>query len=244
MGIVTATVRPAIADHDAMVAAIVATYRDASPEDIAAGVAWYPTAGRMVAAIADSAPIAGHGTVPQHRVAFALAALSPRNPWRWNVADAYAFTHAAAAVLSGEPDNGPPAATTFGSNRAAAWRALGIMGATMGDPWASAAPKVRAFVSAILGDAHAVVVDVWAIRVATGGALDAVRPGEYGRVAAAYQDAAAIVGIAPRDVQAITWLVAQRAGLGSNRRSDHTLAFKRGTPAIVRSWFDQDGGAS
>lgn len=223
--------RATLPEHDAMVAAIVATYRAATPAQVAAGVRWYPTAGRMVAAIADSAEL------PQHRVAYALAALSPRNPWRWNVADAYAYAHAAAAVLAGAPDDGPPSATTFGVNRANAWRMLVREDLRI---WTSAAPKVRAFVEAILGDTAAVVVDVWAIRVATAGAMERVPNGRYANVAAAYQDAARILGVAPRDAQAVTWIVAQTTGVGSNRRGRHDETFKRGTPDAVRALFAED----
>lgn len=218
----TRRVRPEVADHAAMVATIVDAYSVASAADRAAGADWYPTAGRMVAAIADSAGL------PQHRVAFALAALSPRNPWRWNVADAYVYAHAFAAGAEVIP-----AATTFGANQRAAWRALdGRV-----NPWIGAADKVSAFVAAILGDHDRVVVDVWAIRVATGGALDRVLPGEYALVASAYQDAAVIVGASPSTVQAVTWIAAQRAGLGSNRRGDHAATFKRGTPPAVVALF-------
>ena len=85
-----------------MIAAILATYREASEDQRSAGAAWYPTAGRMVSAIADSAGL------PAVRVAFAMAALSPRNPWRWNVADAYRYAHAAAGVVGGTADEGRP----------------------------------------------------------------------------------------------------------------------------------------
>lgn len=220
----TATIRPDVADHERMVGEVCAVFARAGRADRAAGGDWYPTAGRMVGAIASSSGIA------EHRVAHALAALSPRNPWRWNVADAYAYAHAAAA------GDGRPSATTFESNRRAAWSALLEPGA----PWASAAPKVRAFVAAILGDLHSVVVDVWAVRVATGGRLSNVRPAEYARVAAAYQSAAQVLGIAPRDLQAITWIVAQREGLGSARRSNHAASFKRGTPDAVRLLFNPE----
>jgi hypothetical protein len=205
-----------IAAHADMVAAIVETYRRASDADIRAGHGWYPTAGRMVGAIALSAhadPV---------RVAYALAALSPRNPWRWNVADCYRYAHAAAS----DPTGDIPSATTFRTNQRRAWDSLT---GPSPDAWVGAAFKVRAFVAAIMGDPYAVVVDVWAVRVATRGAVGEVRPSQYAAVAAAYTDAAAILGAMPRDVQAVTWLVAQRDGLGSHRRGDHAATFKRDT---------------
>jgi hypothetical protein len=208
-----------------MVAAIVETYGRATEAQTAAGRDWYPTAGRMCQTIADSAGVA------QYSVALALAALSPRNPWKWNVADCYAFAHAA-----GDPAGEmPTTATTFVDNRERAWYALRHGEAA----WKSAAPKVRAFVSAVTGNPLSVVVDVWAIRIATRGALDTVRGHEYGPVAAAYEDAARMLHIMPRDLQAITWVVAEAEGLGSKRRGRHGETFKRGTaPAVVAMFME------
>lgn len=218
-----ATLRANVSDHAAMVAAIIETYGRADDAQRVAGRAWYGTAGRMVRSIAADT------RTDAERVALALAALSPRNPWRWNVADAYAFATAAR-------DGGAmPAATTFMVNRERAWSALrdGAAG------WQTRAPKVRAFVAAILGDHGAVVVDTWAVRVATRGILAEVRDAEYDHVAAAYRDAAAMVGETPAAVQAITWIVAQSEGLASSRRGRHDETFKRGTAPAVIALFEE-----
>jgi hypothetical protein len=205
---------------DAMIDEIVATYERATPGQKAAGTSWYPDARSIVDVISAASGI------DSHRVTHALAALSPRNPWAWNVADAYAFAMAAAC---GDP--GPPLATTYSKNRVNAWDALTGDGA----PWTTAAPKVRAFVRAIMGGTDSVVVDVWAVRVATGGLRSEVRNvGDYRAIATAYSEAARILGVAPRDLQAITWLVASEAGLGSKRKSKIGLTCKRGTPAFLR----------
>lgn len=201
-------------DHDVMVAAILAVYDRATPAQVSDGRAWYPLAGRVVAAIGDAV-----GINPT-RVAYALSALSPRNPWRWNVADAYAF---AAARAEGRT---MPTATTFRRNQLNAWQALGQDAA----PWATAAPKVNAFVAAILGDSSAVVVDTWAYRVALNTRPKGVRGKEYGPIAEAYMAAAKLRNEAPAHMQAITWLVAQTEGLASHRRGRHDLAWKSGTP--------------
>ena len=205
---------------DAMIDEIIVTYERATPGQRAAGTSWYPDARSIVDVISAASGI------DSHRVTHALAALSPRNPWRWNVADAYAFAMAAACR-----DEAIPSATTYTKNRAIAWNALTGDGA----PWTTAAPKVRAFVRAIMGDTHSVVVDVWAVRVATGGLRSEVRnAGDYRAIATAYSEAARILGIAPRDLQAITWLVASEAGLGSKRRAKIGMTCKRGTPAFLR----------
>lgn len=199
-----------------------AIYALATDADRAAGAAWYPTAYRMADAIAATTG------APTDRVAAAIAALSPRNPWRWNVQDAAAF---AVAAATGAP---MPTATTFRSNAVRAWQFL--TGAT---DWRSSALKVRSFVANICGDPNAVTVDVWAVRVATNGAESEVRTdAHYRAIAGAYQAVAAELGIAPRDLQAITWLVAERIGLGSARKGrGHAVNFKRGTFPWVAALF-------
>lgn len=207
-------------DHGDMVANILLYRRSATDAQVQAGTGWYPLAGTIVAAIADQTG------VPKERVAFALSALSPRNPWRWNVADAYAY-----ASARGEGRLQPTGATTFKRNQARAWQALD----TGLDPWKGSALKVRAFVSAIMGDHSVVVVDTWAVRVATGGSKSRVaNDREYLAVEAAYRHAAVLLGEEPSIVQAITWLVAQTEGLATMRRGRHDLSFKAGTPEFVK----------
>lgn len=204
--------------HEDMVANIHAYYVSATTYQLTEGRQWYKVAGRVVGAIAD------YTGLPRSRVAHALAALSPRNPWRWNVFDAYSF---ASAIAEGRT---MPTATTFKRNWQAAWRALNGE-----DAWTTSAPKVRNFVAAILGDGAAVVVDTWAVRVATGGALDTVRnDADYLRIAEAYRKVASMTGELPCELQAITWLVAQSEGLASHRRGRHDLAYKAGTPDFIR----------
>lgn len=218
----TAVLRANVAEHADMVAAVIETYGRTTPESRAAGRAWYPTAGRMVRSIALDT------LTPAERVAGALAALSPRNPWRWNVADAYVFATAYAA----NPHGPIPCATTFSVNRGNAWLALA------GD--SPRGIKVRAFVAAILGDHGAVVIDTWAVRIATRGALRDVRDAEYGPIVEAYRDAAAMVGETPAALQAMTWLVAQSEGMASSRRGRHDETFKRGTPERVIAMFESE----
>lgn len=199
--------------HEAMVENIIAMYMKATPEQRHDGGAWYHHAERIIRRLSDVT-----GTDP-HRFAHALAALSPRNPWKWNVQDAYAF---ASAANAGDPM--PGSATTFKRNQANAWAAL----TNGGDPWKSAAMKVRAFVEACTGNTTAIVVDVWAYRVAT---MDFDRKGspnkgQYKAIVAAYMEAAWTLGIPPSHLQAITWLVL---------RTDAGIArpYKKGTAEIV-----------
>lgn len=204
-------------NHRDMVANIADTYARASQAQRESGRRWYPTAKTVVTAIAEAT---GMNDV---RVCYALAALSPRNPWRWNVADAYSYAEARAQGRS------MPRATTFKRNQLKAWQALG----QDGQPWSTSAPKVTAFVAAIMGVEDAVVVDVWAYRVATTTTTKAVSTKAYRAVEAAYAEAAELAGETPRDMQAITWLVAQTEGLATHRTGRHDLTFKAGTAALV-----------
>jgi len=205
-------------DHDDMVANILHYRHSATPEQEEAGIRWYPAAHRIVAAIADATGIS------DIRVCYALAALSPRNPWRWNVADAYAYASARAEGRT------MPKATTFKRCQLTAWQAL----ASDGQPWSTAAPKVNAFVRCIMGDVLEVVVDTWAVRVASGGQFSTVANDKaYAKVARAYVAAAELLGELPRDVQAITWIVAQTEGLATLRKGRHDLTFKAGTDPLV-----------
>lgn len=197
----------------------------ATDADIAAGREWYPSAGRLAAVIANRT---GHAP---DRIAAAIAALSPRNPWAWNVQDAAAL----AEYVAGRGDL--PKVTTFGANRD---RAIAFLRGAA--DWSSAALKVRSFVANICGDVDAVTVDVWAIRVATDGRESTVKNAAvYRAVADAYRAVAADVGLTPRELQAVTWVTAERIGLGSKRRGRHSATFKRGTFAWVA---DALGGAA
>jgi hypothetical protein len=195
----------------------------ATDEDLADGCRWYPTAARIVAGIGEWSGLA------TDRVAAMLAALSPRNPWAWNVQDAAAFAKAIA-------DGGEmPSATTYGHNRRMAW----ALGSGTAD-WRTAAPKVRSFVANIMGDTEAVTVDVWAARVCTAGDWnDRMPAGRYRAMAQAFRIVAVEQGLAPRDLQAITWVTAERIGLGSKRRGrGHTSVMKRGTFPIVQQLLE------
>lgn len=205
-------------DHGTMVANIIATYDRASASQVEAGKRWYPTALGIVRHIADAS-----GIDPM-RIAYALAALSPRNPWRWNVFDCYSYAMARAEGRT------MPTATTFSRNRLRAWKAL----STTGAPWSTEAPKVHEFVSAILGAEDAVVVDQWAHRVAMNSSVKAVSNRAYRLVSRAYTEAAEIVGETPRSLQAITWLVAQTEGLATHRKGRHDLSWKEGTPESLK----------
>jgi len=197
-------------------------YTMATAADVADGRAWYPSAARYARGI-------GRRTgTPTAAVALAMACLSPRNPWRWNVQDAAALATWCAAGRTGER----PTCTTFASNVDRAVDALQHGAET----WRGSALKVRSFVANILGDGDAVTVDVHATRAATFGERDVPRTdAEYVAIADAYRAVAAETGETPRDLQAIVWLVAIR----EYGRAGRVHACKRGTFGYVRRWFGE-----
>ena len=136
---------------------------------------------------------------PLEVVANVVAALSPRNRWEQNKADARAFVQAYRWY-----EEVPPSACTFRSNRDAAWRAL--------DGAPISGRKVTSFAANLAGDNDAVTVDTWAVRAATNGALSLV-PNDtvYHEVARAYRAVAAEVGLTPCQVQAIVWVTVRNA---------------------------------
>lgn len=75
---------------------------------------------------------------------------------------------------------------------------------------AIAGPKRKCFYRNIMGAEDVVTVDRWAARAALGASDDEARrllnrADGYERIAAMYREAAAAIGIAPRDLQAIVW---------------------------------------
>lgn len=181
----------------AMVRRICRTYRQTSPALRAMGAGWYPAAGREAARICPDRPDVAAGVI---------AALSPRCQWSTNVAWSDAMIRAAVA---GRPC--PAVSTT--AQRRTAW----TIATTGADPLTHlgtvshtgrvvSGHKVRAFYANIMGDVSAVTVDVWAYRAATGREVDGITAAEYRAISAAYVRAAAILGAAPRDVQATVWM--------------------------------------
>lgn len=184
-GVISCTPREA-ATLAAMRRRILAEWRAASADDLAAGLEWYARAERAAADVAPHNPTMG---------AAIIAALSPRNRWSVNVAQAARVALAAACGFD------CPAVST-GGNRAKAWRIA------LGEPAADIlrGPKVRAFFANITGDDDAVTVDVWAARAAEGvKRSDAPSGRRYALIARAYRDVADALGVPPRHVQAAVW---------------------------------------
>jgi hypothetical protein len=182
----------------AMVRRILATYRRATPAELAAGAEWYRVAQDAAAQIYPERPDIAAGVI---------AALSPRAQWTVNLRWAHAVMHAA---RTGQEC---PAVHTQ-TMRAIAWKiATGEQSYTE----ALKGPKTSRFAAAIdptVADLSRVTCDAWAARTAEGknspshNHNGAVAPNgrRYLAIERAYQRAAQILGQDPAIVQAVCWL--------------------------------------
>jgi hypothetical protein len=162
-------------------------YRSASGETLLAGLEWYD------GAFSVAKDLSAYGaSVAQ--CAAVIAVLSPQVTWRVNLAAAreVCIAHAAGRRFSAY-SNVP--------HRQIA-RAFDILDGEQ-FCYTGRNPKTWAFYRAILGDQSAVVLDVWALRAAGYGPR--VRVAERRAVEKSYRNAAHILGIPPREVQAVVW---------------------------------------
>lgn len=175
-------------DMDAYVANIVTVWNSATPDQLAAGRAWYSVA-------QDVASVVGNGDV--RLGAGLIAALSPMQRWSVNVSQA-------AALAAGAPVG------ALGANLAKARRILA------GEDFATVLPagsKTWNFAHNIAGETDHVTLDRWAIRVAVScSSKDSLTPKQYDVLADAYRKAAAEIGEPASTVQAVTWCVIRGTG--------------------------------
>lgn len=185
----------------AQAASILGWYKQATAADLADGLSWYQRAEDLANALAAGTDF----TVEQ--TAAVIAALSPRVPWHENVAGATDMVRAAARGAR------EPVVAGFDSNRAKAWRIL--HGEAIEDVLHG--PKVEAFFRNITGDLDAVTVDVWAARAA-GIDRDSFTPKQSAEVQDAYREAARVLDMAPRNLQACVWVCIRRIQLAASER--------------------------
>jgi hypothetical protein len=170
-----------------------------NPGPASAAVAWYETSGAFCADVG-----ARHG-LTRETVAGFVAALSPQNGWddqvRWTekqIVAGLAALDASGVDLAAREIPGPG----FRSNKAKAARILA--GESPADVLSG--PKVRAFWANLCGDLSPVTVDRHAIVIAWGeNAPASLTAKRYAEAASAYAEAASRLGLAPAEVQALTW---------------------------------------
>ena len=117
-----------------------------------------------------------------------VSAFSPRERWSSNVAKAYAFANGKPVVGLTNNLNMAKRATELGFD-------------------ALKGQKTNAFARAIAGDTDAVVIDVWMIRAAGLDASKGVNKTQYNELSEAVRLVANEMGITPRTMQALIWIV-------------------------------------
>jgi hypothetical protein len=192
-------------ERQVMINNVVATFRDATPEQLEAGRSWYWQAHELAGEIGHGDRVMGAGVI---------AALSANKSWAEN------GRLARLACRTGRP---------VGHVQDAIVKAAKIISGT--DPW-DVLPMERKtghFYRCIVNptDPDAVCVDRHAHDVAVGevyGDRDRglTAKGRYAALAGVYRAAGSILGVLPQEVQAVTWVVhTQRLAGTSTRTKEH-----------------------
>lgn len=187
---------------------ILGVYHLANAADRADGGNWYNAAYRVCDDIASQ-----YG-VHVNTVAGVVAALSPRNRWGRNIADAENMVKLYTA--GGEDAANSCKVCTFASGKR---KALQILAENITEPDAIRAilngPKLQEFFTCIVDDRPDVCIDGHAYAIWIGERITLADVPPIGKklretIKAAYIEAADILGVAPSTLQAITWVTWRR----------------------------------
>jgi len=185
---------------------ILKTYRKATHSDIASGVEWYDRAKREAKGISKELGL------PIATVVGVMAALSPNNRWERNVKDTYVMCKAFVEGYDIEDFK----VSTYNAMKQKAWSILEDRLSVDGDILSRLnGQKIRSFYSNIIG-LDEVTVDGHALNIARGYreglTSDKTNIGKklYKELQEAYVKAAKRAGVAPHEMQAITWTVWKR----------------------------------
>lgn len=177
-----------------MINNILDVYNQASPLDIASGLRWYGSAKL------ECKNLARRNGIGIDKAIGIVAALSPRVNWGRNVI-------AAQNLIRGIPGEG------FGANKVKAHKIL--EGSDPSDILRG--DKVTSFYSNISrpSTSTSVTIDRWAIRVTMGAEhwsskVNTPTAKQYLQLGNEYREAAALVGLKPLELQAITWVTIKR----------------------------------
>lgn len=206
-----------------MVRRIAKIVREAGPEARQAGSHWYPRIAALLQRIAD------HYGLGFDTVAGVFAVTSPRVSVTRNV---WLTLAACAAHSEGRDVSRLPG---LSDRLQAAARVLsGDLGGLEldGEGTLTPARKVRSFWANLSGETTPVTVDVWAARVA-GSTLDQPVGGGYVAIAEAYRRAGQVLGISPREVQAVAWCAFRQEADGTD-----ALAELADLEGLVELWIE------
>ena len=198
------------------ISAILGTYASAYPHEVSDGALWYSRAHKFcnkVAALTGKRP---------ETVAAIVARISPRIRWQLNKV-------AALEIASEKPSSACDDIFSDNVNRALEISALDSQEAIALQvlPILPKYPraKISRFYRNILApsDSYAVTVDTWAAKIWIGEDIQAptirIDTKVSARIRADYRSAAALVGISPQALQAITWVAAHRIVNEKGQRS-------------------------
>jgi len=191
------------------VQSIIAVYNLASQADTILGETWYARALKF------AEDLSAQYNIPVETIVAVIASLSPRNRWERNMQDAESMVKVSAA--GGKFDDLMSLKVcTFktGKQKAATILSQNITNreqllATL------KGPKLQEFFNCILGDSDDVCIDGHAYSIWVGDRIALANVPSIGKklrqtIKADYQEAAAILSVAPHIVQAVTWVTWKR----------------------------------
>ena len=185
-----------------------AIYDLATVTEQADGKAWYPIAHSVALTLADAYE------VTECQAIGVIAALSPRNRWERNVADAEALI--AAYVAGGSTQALETKVSTFGANKRKAVSILETEDPTADEVRAIlSGPKLQEFFTCILGQHSEVCIDGHAYCIWAGGRTTLADVPSIGiklrrQIKADYAAVAEDLEVFPAALQAITWVAWRR----------------------------------
>jgi hypothetical protein len=186
---------------------ILKVYRQATPQEHKAGLAWYAKAR------ADAVAISITHDIPLRVVVGVIAALSPNNKWERNVKDADMMI---AAFLAGEPVEACKPCT-YTKMRDKAWAILAAIPECDDDIVSILnGQKIVSFFCNIMGQDKTVTIDGHAYNIAMGKRVSltdsetSMSKSVYKGMQEAYGRAAKRAGLKVYELQAITWVAWKR----------------------------------
>jgi hypothetical protein len=187
---------------------ILAVYQLANTADRLNGMAWYARANELAIELCRQYPVS------LYQAAGVIAALSPRNKWERNVADAENLIR----VWSIDPESVDTVKVcTFGSNKAKAIAILNLPEDFDGDAVRSilSGPKLIEFFSCIMAEGDDVCIDGHAYSIWAGDRITLANVPAIGKklratIKADYRAAAQEAKITAAEMQAVTWCAWRR----------------------------------
>lgn len=187
---------------------ITAVFQLANTVDRCEGLNWYGNAKDIAVAICRQYPVSLYQAVG------VIAALSPRNKWERNVADAENLIR----VFCIDPESVDSVKVcTFGKNKAKAIAILNLPEGADGDAVRAilSGPKLTEFFNCIMDEHDDVCIDGHAYSVWAGDRITLANVPSIGvklrrEIKKAYRDAAEEYGISPAQMQAVTWCAWRR----------------------------------